>query len=125
MCAAKYMHAQTKVGVAEATMTKDHFVQVLLFQRPRCGGPIASIKEIPSRSVEEIDASEVDLSCKCFWTGKIIGIGARRHVVFDWPDSHNPTAARQPSVKRLAIPPTRTPGALALGRNKRVDLTLD
>jgi hypothetical protein len=65
-------------------MDEKHFVHMLLFQCPQCGEPIAAAKSTLHRSLENVDASEMELTCNCLWTGKILGMEAKRHIILNW-----------------------------------------
>jgi len=65
-------------------MEERNFVHMLLFQCPQCGEPIAVAKSTPHRSLEKVDAAEMELTCNCLWTGKILGMEAKRHIVLNW-----------------------------------------
>jgi hypothetical protein len=75
-------------------MRERNFLHVLLFQCPQCDEPIATVKSTMHRSLEKIDASEMELTCNCLWTGKILGMEAKRHIVLNWDGTaatRNPT----------------------------------
>jgi hypothetical protein len=61
-------------------MTKP-FVHLMLFQCPRCGDPISTTLATPDHGLEEIDLSEIKLTCHCRWTGKLFGVNAKSHIV--------------------------------------------
>jgi hypothetical protein len=61
------------------------FVHVLLFECSECGCPVAATVTSGNRNVEEVDAGSVELKCSCGWSGKALGIQARKHWVQDWP----------------------------------------
>ena len=65
-------------------MEKENFVHILLFRCPRCSEPIAVANSAVHRSIEKFDASEMGLACNCLWTGKALGMEAKRHIVLDW-----------------------------------------
>ncbi len=61
------------------------FVHVLLFECSKCGCPIASAVASINRNVEDVDASSVELTCSCGWSGKVLGVAARKRWVQPWP----------------------------------------
>ncbi|HXU21751.1 MAG TPA: hypothetical protein VN788_14295 [Verrucomicrobiae bacterium] len=61
------------------------FVHVLLFECSSCGCPVPAAVTAGNRNVEEVDAGSVELKCSCGWSGKALGIEARKHWVHNWP----------------------------------------
>jgi hypothetical protein len=63
----------------------ESFVHVLLFECSQCGGPLPSAVVNGHRNVEEVDGGSVELKCSCGWSGRALGVEARRHWVHGWP----------------------------------------
>jgi RNase P subunit RPR2 len=57
----------------------DKSLHLLVFACGKCASPIAVSKTSTMRSLEEVDASSFSLKCPCGWTGKLIGLQARKH----------------------------------------------
>ena len=68
-------------------MAQRVFVHVFLFECPSCGSAIESSVTSPKSNPEEIDAREFQLRCRCNWTGKSHGFGAKRRVVIPWDEN--------------------------------------
>lgn len=66
--------------------TAKRFVHVLLFECPRCGGPIATTKTTDERNLEEVDEGSFACQCFCGWNGTIGGLKARKHWVEPWAE---------------------------------------
>jgi hypothetical protein len=64
-------------------MTDGKFVHVLLYKCPQCGSPMWATVPSSAANLEGIDAGEVSLKCKCRWTGTVLGLEAKRHVVMN------------------------------------------
>ena len=62
----------------------ERFAHVLLFQCPKCSGPLAISNATANKNLEDIDASSFETWCVCGWFGKFLGLKARRHWVEPW-----------------------------------------
>ena len=60
------------------------FVHVLLFECPQCGCLVSCAITNDKKNSEEVDSREVSLRCKCQWSGTMLGVNAKRHLVLDW-----------------------------------------
>jgi hypothetical protein len=61
------------------------FVHVLLFECAKCSSPIPSAIRSDERSVEQIDARSMSVTCHCGWSAQLLGTEAKRHWVDHWP----------------------------------------
>ena len=62
-------------------MTDEVFLHMLLYDCPQCGFPVWARIWSGESNLEEIDARELEVKCKCRWTGRILGVSAKRHLV--------------------------------------------
>lgn len=61
------------------------FVHILLFECHECGCPVPAALTSDRKSMEDIDARAIRVSCRCGWVEQVSGTEARRHWVDDWP----------------------------------------
>jgi hypothetical protein len=62
-------------------MTDEVFLHMLLYECPQCGFPVWARIWSGESNLEEIDARELEVKCKCRWRGRFLGVSAKRHLV--------------------------------------------
>jgi hypothetical protein len=72
------------------------FVHILLFECPSCRLPVVHALTSESKNIENIDLEFHTAICSCGWSGKLLGLDARRHWVESWNEPP-PAIPRQPS----------------------------
>jgi len=62
-------------------MADEMFLHMLLYECPQCGSPMWATISSRESNLEEIDARELEVKCKCRRTGRVLGVSAKRHLV--------------------------------------------
>jgi hypothetical protein len=72
------------------------YVHVLLFRCKQCSEPLTIPVKSTVATLEEIDAENFDLECKCGWSQKLFGLEATRHWSVRWGGPQDTEQLRSP-----------------------------
>jgi hypothetical protein len=73
-----------QIGVSNTRQLTAPFLHVLVFECPRCFGPVCLPTLHSAANLESVDAERYNLRCSCGWNGNLPGIQARKHFVDSW-----------------------------------------
>ena len=60
------------------------YLHVLVFECPRCSTPVSVASLDVAANLESVDANHFNITCSCGWSGKLLGVQARKHFVDAW-----------------------------------------